>query len=266
MASRVSHACVLSPRAVCDSAGRAGNFSMLLPLCPGGDLLQLLRRQPRHALSEPAARAYACMVALGLGAMHAAGLAYRDLKPENLLLKPNGYLCIADFGFTAPFAECRKKQQVGTAMYQAPELLRKQPHGAAVDWWAYGCLLLEMVSGVSPFADDDDEAVEAAVLAHKGGVPSLPADAVPTSAALRHLCDEHLLRADAADRLGGQTAAATAAAASTLRSHKWFDGVDWEGCEAMTEPAPSVPPPLPPADRTDELLVELTSRCQQGFD
>ena len=45
------------------------------------------------------------MVVLGLQGMHEAGLAYRDLKPDNLLVAANGYLKIADFGFAAPLAE-----------------------------------------------------------------------------------------------------------------------------------------------------------------
>ena len=265
MASRVSHPFVLSPLSVCDSAGRAGNFSVLLPLCPGGDLLQLMRRQAGGALGEPAARSYAAMVALGLGALHLAGLAYRDLKPENLLLDAGGYLRICDFGFTATLSECRKKgTAVGTAMYQAPELLRKQPHGFGVDWWALGCLLIEMVRGASPFAGDGDEDTEAAVLAHAGGVPPPKGEvAAEPSAALNDLCGRLLLEPAPAERLGADGRDA-AAEGGPLRAHAWFDGFDWSGCLEMTAPAPSVPPPLP--EQTDELLLELTKRCQQGFD
>ena len=146
LASRVAHPFVLSPLAIADSPGRAGNFSVMLPLCPGGDLLQLLRREPSKMLPELHVRSYASMIVLGLRAIHDAGLVYRDLKPENLLVRANGYLCLADFGLAATLAECRKKgTQVGTAMYQAPELTRKLPHDQTVDWWAFGCLLVEMV-------------------------------------------------------------------------------------------------------------------------
>ena len=80
LAARVKHPMVLTPLAIADAAGRAGNFSVLLPLCPGGDLLQLLKRQQGSALSESATRAYGAMIILSLDAIHEAGLCYRDLK------------------------------------------------------------------------------------------------------------------------------------------------------------------------------------------
>ena len=80
LAGRIHHPMVLTPLATADSPGRAGNFSVLLPLCPGGDLLQLLKRQEGSALAEDAARAYGAMIVLALTAIHEAGLCYRDLK------------------------------------------------------------------------------------------------------------------------------------------------------------------------------------------
>ena len=254
LASRVSHPFVLSPLAVADSPGRAGNFSVLLPLCAGGDLLQLLRRHEGRAIAEASACAYGAMVVLGLSALHDAGLCYRDLKPENLLVKENGYLCIADFGFTAPLSECRK-MKVGTAMYQAPELLKKMKHGTPVDWWALGCLLLEMVSGHSPFAADDEDATEALVLAHVlGDPPAAPEGAPAPSAPLRDLCSG-LLHPNPSERLSVEG----------IQKHAWFASLDWNACAEMRMPPPSTPPPLD-TDDTDKLLEELSRRCQQGFD
>ena len=300
LASRIEHPFVLSPLAVSDSPGRAGNFSVLLPLCPGGDLLQLMRQHDGHTVGEASARAYGAMIVLALSAIHDAGLAYRDLKPENLLLRSNGYLVLADFGFTAPFAECRRAR-VGTTMYQAPELIRKQPHGAPVDWWALGCLLFELATGTSPFARDGDEQTEAAILAHTAGAPlrhssrsaSTPAAeapeappasdapsttepptdslgepaAAPTaqqrpapSSAMSALCAA-LLTPDPEARLGS----ASAGGVDGLRTHGWFEGLDWTACLEMSTPAPFVPPPLDDKD-SDAMLLELSRRCQQGFD
>jgi serine/threonine protein kinase len=264
LAKKVRSPFVLSPLAISDSPGRAGNYSVLLPLCPGGDLLQLLRRQPTaNVLDERAARSYAAMVVLGLRALHAAGLAYRDLKPENLLLRSDGYLCLADFGLAATAAQCKKKGElVGTAMYQAPELLAKAPHDVAVDWWALGCLLLEMVRGKSPFLRDDDEATAAAVLAHEGGVPAAQGEGAPEpSAALSDLCAK-LLHPTPSERLGSP---AGAAGADAIQQHAWFAELDWAACAARELPAPAVPAPLDAAD-VDATLLELSKRCQQGFD
>jgi serine/threonine protein kinase len=255
LASRVDHPFVLSPLAVVDSPGRAGNFSVLLPLCPGGDFLQLLRQHAGQRLSEDAARHYAAMIVLGLCAVHDAGLAYRDLKPENLLVRANGYLCIADFGFTAPLAECRRAK-LGTPMYQAPELVRKLPHGVGVDWWAFGCLLVEMTRGSSPFQADTEEETEALILAHEAGVLPDGAEGAPVlSAALSDLCNR-LLQPLPSERMGG---------GEMLRGHGWFKGFQWETCLAMDAPAPSVPQPLDPMD-VDATLLELSRRCQTGFD
>lgn len=284
LASRVQHPFVLSPLAVADSPGRAGNFSVLLPLCPGGDLRQLLRRKRDQRLAEGDVRHYTAMVVLGLEAIHTAGLAYRDLKPENLLIKANGYLCIADFGFTAPLSECRRAK-IGTAMYIAPELLRKLPHGIAVDWWALGCVSHEMARGASPFMRDDDDDTEAAVLAHEAGAllaapappkPPLPAEQAvaadestpPESAAAVSLPSAELvslwaalLHPNVAERLGS----ATAGGIGALKGHAWFAGTDWEACLAMTTPAPSVPPSLDAMD-ADATLIKLSACCQNGFD
>ena len=54
---------------------------------------------------------------------------------------------LADFGLAATKVECKKKGNlVGTPLYQAPELLRRLPHDSSVDFWALGCIILEMVS------------------------------------------------------------------------------------------------------------------------
>lgn len=147
---------ILTPLASSDGTGRAGSFSLLLPLCAGGDLLQLMRRQTDGRLSEDATRTYGSMIVLGLRALHDAGFVYRDLKPENILIRASGHLAIADFGFTSSLAQCKRKLKVGTLAYQAPEIVRKMPHGTAVDWWAFGCLLLELMLATQIFATGEE--------------------------------------------------------------------------------------------------------------
>lgn len=154
-------------------------------------------------------------------------------------------------------------------MYQAPELMRKEKHGFAVDFWALGCLALEMVTGHSPFSAQDEEATEAAVLARRAGEPlppplppappeTTPLGSAPTppppSAALLSLCGG-LLHPSPSERMGY----------AGMRTHAWFEGFEWTSCLAMEQTAPYVPPALDPT-KTDDTLLELSKRCQQGFD
>lgn len=69
----VNHPLLVAPVAISSPPGRSANYSLLLPLCPGGDLLQLLRRQPDHKLPSDEARLYCGMVILGLCALHEHG-------------------------------------------------------------------------------------------------------------------------------------------------------------------------------------------------
>jgi len=68
-----AHPLLVCPLACSNPPGRSANYSLLMPLCPGGDLLQLLRRQPRGAFPAEHARLYAAMASLGVQALHERG-------------------------------------------------------------------------------------------------------------------------------------------------------------------------------------------------
>ncbi|HYF64215.1 MAG TPA: protein kinase [Herpetosiphonaceae bacterium] len=91
---------------------------------------------------------------------HSHGVVHRDLKPGNVLLRPNGSTVLVDFGL-ARLAEAEPGEQltqsgmiVGTLAYMAPEQIQAQPLDRRTDIYALGVLLFQMVTGRLPFEGD----------------------------------------------------------------------------------------------------------------
>ena len=123
----------------------------------GTTLAQLLAGRPDHRLATPEAAAIAGQLASALAAAHAAGIAHRDLKPENVMVLPDGRVKLLDFGL-ARWVDAggvtEEGMAVGTAAYMAPEQLRGLRTTTAVDLWALGVVLYEMLAGRRPFGGE----------------------------------------------------------------------------------------------------------------
>uniref|UniRef100_A0A2I3TSY7 Uncharacterized protein n=1 Tax=Pan troglodytes TaxID=9598 RepID=A0A2I3TSY7_PANTR len=150
--------------------------------------------------------------------VHSKEIIYRDLKPENILLDRDGHIKLTDFGFTKKLVD-RTWTLCGTPEYLAPEVIQSEGHGRAVDWWALGILIFEMLSGFPPFK----------ILADKIDFP-------------RHL-DFHvkdlikkLLVVDRTRRLGNMKNGA-----NDVKRHQWFRSLDWEAVLQRKLKPPIVP-------------------------
>ena len=131
----------------------------------GESLAARLRREGR--LRPERAVAIATQVALGLEAAHAAGVVHRDIKPDNVLLAPDGRVVVTDFGVARKAASTADDRLLaGTPAYMAPEQLSTGEASARSDLYALGVLLWELVSGRLPFSGTTPAALAEARLIH----------------------------------------------------------------------------------------------------
>ena len=128
------------------------NLYLLLEYVIGGEFFSHLRKAGRFP--NDTAKFYAAQITLVFEHLHSMMILYRDLKPENLLLDSDGNCKVTDFGF-AKKVEYRTWTLCGTPEYLAPEIILSKGHGKAVDWWALGILMYEMLAGYPPFYDED---------------------------------------------------------------------------------------------------------------
>jgi CHASE2 domain-containing sensor protein len=94
----------------------------------------------------------------GLSAVHAVGVVHRDLKPANVIVSSDGTLKITDFGIarsTSAPATMFASDVFGTLRYVAPEVLRGEMATHAVDFYALGVVLFELLTGTAPFIEDN---------------------------------------------------------------------------------------------------------------
>mmetsp|Transcript_32028 Transcript_32028/g.47630 ORF Transcript_32028/g.47630 Transcript_32028/m.47630 type:complete len:704 (-) Transcript_32028:565-2676(-) len=223
----VSHPFIVSMNMAFQSKDK---LYFVLDYCAGGELFFHLGKLGKFP--EPRARFYASEIILAISYVHTLDIIYRDLKPENVLLDARGHVRLTDFGLSKEGisdSSSGANSFCGTPEYLAPEILNRQGHGRAVDWWSLGALLYEMLTGLPPFYCQDREKLFEKI--RKANL-DYPASLSPPSKNLLR----GLLTRDPNQRLGSGPRDA-----EDIKEHPFFGDIDWEKL-AKGE----IPPPWKP--------------------
>uniref|UniRef100_A0A673WVT3 non-specific serine/threonine protein kinase n=1 Tax=Salmo trutta TaxID=8032 RepID=A0A673WVT3_SALTR len=142
-----------------------GKLYLILDFLRGGDLFTRLSKEVMF--TEEDVKFYLAELALALDHLHGLGIIYRDLKPENCPL------FVPDFGLSKESIDHENKAYsfCGTVEYMAPEVVNRRGHTLSADWWSYGVLMFEMLTGTLPFQGKDRKETMTMILKAKLGMP-----------------------------------------------------------------------------------------------
>nr|XP_014434720.1 ribosomal protein S6 kinase alpha-2 isoform X4 [Pelodiscus sinensis] len=224
-----------------------GKLYLILDFLRGGDLFTRLSKEVMF--TEEDVKFYLAELALALDHLHSLGIIYRDLKPENILLDEEGHIKITDFGLSKEAIDHDKRAYsfCGTIEYMAPEVVNRRGHTQSADWWSFGVLMFEMLTGSLPFQGKDRKETMALILKAKLGMPQF----LSTEA-------QSLLRAlfkrNPSNRLG-----AGLDGVEEIKRHLFFVTIDWNKLYRK-----EIKPPFKPAvgrpEDTFHFDPEFTSR------
>ncbi|XP_069749742.1 ribosomal protein S6 kinase alpha-6 isoform X3 [Narcine bancroftii] len=212
-----------------------GKLYLILDFLRGGDVFTRLSKEVMF--TEEDVKFYLAELALALDHLHSLGIVYRDLKPENILLDEGGHIKLTDFGLSKESVDQEKKAYsfCGTVEYMAPEVVNRRGHTQSADWWSFGVLMFEMLTGTLPFQGKDRNETMNMILKAKLGMPQFLS---PEAQGLLRT----LFKRNPGNRLG-----AGPDGVEEIKRHPFFATIDWNRLVRK-----EIQPPFKPASGKPE--------------
>jgi len=193
------------------------NLYLLMDYKSGGDLRYHITRYRNFA--EKQTKFLVMCILTGLEYLHNNGIIHRDVKPENLVFDQMGYLHLTDFGIARVWNPENARDTSGTPGYMAPEVMCRQNHGVAADYFAVGVIMHELMMCRRPYQGKSRKEIRDQMLAKQARIK---AEEVPQNWSLE-AADfvNKLLQRKPSNRLGVN-------GPGEVKSHPWLLNQKWE--------------------------------------
>ncbi|KFB36070.1 AGAP006094-PA-like protein [Anopheles sinensis] len=206
---------------------------VVLDFVIGGELFTHLFK--RESFTEDEVKIYIAEIVVAIEQLHKLGILYRDIKLENILIDADGHIVLTDFGLSRELLHVKERAHsfCGTIEYMAPEIVKSRHndgHDTSVDWWSVGVLTYELLTGVSPFHNDDGQTeISRRIMEDEANIPSRLSDAATDFI-------RKLLTKDPRRRLGSGKQDA-----NELKMHPFLRDTKWDLLVAKQVAAPFKP-------------------------
>lgn len=213
-----------------------GLFCFLMEPCLGGNLQQIFEKEKLHG-KEQVAQFYIACVAFALDDLYAHHCIHRNVHAESVILDSRGYGKLSNFDL-AKCTVCRTYTFCGSPEYLAPEVVSlKSGYGRAMDWWALGVTLYELMTQATPFDSMDPMEIYKKI---RRGASSITWP--ETLAYNAKQCIAGFLEMHPRERLGMK------GKFEGLKTNEFFEGLKWDKLHDQTLDPPHKPKVNGPQD------------------
>ena len=171
-------------------------------------------------IEEDQVKFYSAIIGLTLEYLHKNGITYRDIRPDNIIIEKDGYLKIPDFKMSKLF-KLKNNYLImkETSEYLAPEIINSNSNDykSDSDWWTYGIIIYELLFGVPPFYNENDDKIREQIVKNELRFPKV----TNVSKAAKDLIKK-LLNKNAANRLGHSKGF------EEIKNHEFFKGFKFD--------------------------------------